>query len=237
MEGNDRTRCAPPAARKPDVIDPLAQRILDRLSKHAEAGQIVLGGYFAMQHYLEYRNTHDIDAWWRTRADAATEAVIREAMTGVAAEEGLEFRERRFGETLSFELRRAGRRCFSFQIAVRSVELEPPTASAWPPIQIETLQDNLGAKMNALVDRGAPRDFTDVMHVVKAGLADTARCWELWSRKNPGQPVSAARDKVLHHLAELASRRPVDSIADPSERQRARDTREWYRLEFLRAGE
>lgn len=237
MEDNELDRQLSPRRNKPHRIDPLAERILDLLTKYAAAGEIVLGGYFALRHYLEYRDTYDIDAWWRTRADAAAEAAVREVMTRVAVEEGLEIRERRFGETTSFELRRAGRKCFSFQIAVRSVELEPPTASAWPPIQIETLQDNLGAKMNALVDRGAPRDFTDVMRVVNAGLASTAACWELWSRKNAGQAMIGARDKVRHHLTEIELRRPLEFVSDPDERKRAKETRDWFRNEFLRASE
>ena len=72
------------------------------------------------------------------------------------------------------------RREFSFQIALRSVELEPTLISPWALILIEMLSDNVGAKMNALVDRGAPRDFTDIRKIVSAGLVTTARCWELW---------------------------------------------------------
>ncbi len=40
--------------------------------------------------------------------------------------------------------------------------LEDSIESAWAPIKIKTLRDNVGAKMNALVGRGAPRDFIDI---------------------------------------------------------------------------
>jgi len=220
-------------SRKPTQIQLLASRVLDALAGKPEASEIVLGGYLALQHFVDYRKTNDIDAWWRTRATKAAEAAIREAMGQVASSEGYELRERRFGDTLSFELCRDGRKSFSFQIAVRSVEIEPPVASAWPPLLIETLRDNVGSKMNALVDRGAPRDFLDIKHVVTADLASSADCWALWLKKNPGDSADAAREKVLHHLTALELRRPLEHIPDLQERERARETREWFRRDFL----
>jgi len=220
---------------KPCNVDPLAESILAELVDRREAGEIVLGGYVALQHYTDYRTTHDLDAWWRTKSSPATERVIRAAMQKIAAGQGYELRERRFGETSSFELRRDGKKRFSFQIAVRAVELEPPVASAWPPILIETLPDNIGGKMNALVERGAARDFLDVKHIVTSGLATPAQCWALWQRKNPAEEVPAGRSKVLFQLAALGLRRPLDSIADPRDRDVARATRQWFRREFLGA--
>jgi hypothetical protein len=100
-------------------------------------------------------------------------------------------------------------------------------------VLIETLCDNIGSKMNALVDRGSPRDLMDVKRVVDARLLDTAQCWELWLKKNPGATPHAGKQKVLLHLASLEARRPLDAIADPADRERARRLREWYRHEFL----
>jgi len=219
--------------KKPAAIDPLAEQILQQLSRRPEASEIILGGYFALQHYVDYRRTYDIDAWWRLRASLAAEQAIRQVTATVAAENHLEFRERRFGETISFELLTQGKKRFSFQIAVRSVGLEEPVESAWPPILIETLSDNIGSKMNALVDRGSPRDFTDVKHVIDAGLKTVLECWQLWSRKNPTGDSLAAKQNVLIHLAAIEARRPLHAIADSTERERARLTREWFRQSFL----
>jgi len=216
---------------KPRNLDPLAERILDGLAGKPDAAEIVLGGYFALQHYTDYRTTHDIDAWWRDRASGDAESTIRSVMEHVAADEGFELESRRFGETVSFELRRSGNKRFSFQIAIRSVELDPPLPSAWPPILIESFHDNIGAKMNAAVSRGAPRDFLDIRHVVTTGLVTAAQCWELWQRKNPGD--SGGREKVRFHLAGLELRRPLESIADPQERMKAQETRQWFRDTFL----
>lgn len=215
--------------------DTLADYILTELSRQPGSGQVVLGGYFVLRQYVNYRATHDIDAWWKTRADAQAEEGIRTAMQRAAAARNLTLSERRFGETVSFELSQGKSRIFSFQISVRSVELEPPQTSAWPPILIETLADNVASKMNALVDRGAPRDLTDVYQVVQAGLLDIATCWRLWQRKNPGEQALPARQKVLHHLTALELRRPEHGIADALEREKTAVVRRWFREEFCRS--
>lgn len=229
----DPARPGGPTPKKPKRLNLLAKRILEGLSGRSEAAEIILGGYLALQHYCDHRQTHDIDAWWRGRASAIAETAIRDVMKHTADVDGDELRERRFGETFSFELCREGKRHFSFQIAVRSVELEPPLVSPWPPIWIETLSDNIGSKMNALVERGAPRDFVDIKHVVTGNLSTVAQCWELWRRKNSDQRVDSAKEKVLYHLTSLDMRRPLASIPDSGERARAERTRDWFRREFL----
>lgn len=219
---------------KPRRLDPLADRVLSLLSAEPGGDRIVLGGYLALQHHLDHRTTYDIDAWWDGRADPAAEQAIRRVMQQVASEVQMALRERRFGDTLSFELVRDGRQSFSFQIAVRSIALEEPQPSAWPPLRIETLSDNMAGKMNALVNRGAPRDFVDVYAVVDAGLLTPQRCWELWQARNPGGSTEAARQNVILHLAGLDARRPIETIADPAARERARRVREWFKDVFVK---
>ncbi|MGH9627346.1 MAG: hypothetical protein ACRD7E_03135, partial [Bryobacteraceae bacterium] len=89
---------------KPRSLHPLADEILQRLAQFPESSEVVLGGYFALQHYADYRTTCDIDAWWRTRASGATEQALRAVMREVAQRGGYELKERKFGETLSLEL-------------------------------------------------------------------------------------------------------------------------------------
>jgi hypothetical protein len=222
-----------PTMTKPTQIDPRAERVLTLLTGKREAREIVLGGYFALKHYTDYRRTHDIDAWWKTRANAETEQVIRTAMQQVATEDGFELRERRFGETVSFELVRGTRKEFSFQITVRSFGLEEPVASVWPPVLIETLADNLASKMTALVDRGAPRDFIDIKHVVNESLITVPGLWDLWCQRNPRESVDSGKQKVLLHLMSIEGRRPLESIQADAERERAKATRDWFKQEFL----
>jgi hypothetical protein len=49
---------------RPPGLDPFAVEILEQLRAYPEAKDVVLGGHFALKHYLDYRTTHDIDAWW-----------------------------------------------------------------------------------------------------------------------------------------------------------------------------
>jgi hypothetical protein len=156
-------------------------------------------------------------------------------MRQVAVAHHLDLHTRRFGETVSFELAKDGVRRFSFQISVRSITLEEAQTSAWPPILVETVADNVGAKMNALVNRGAPRDFLDVKAVIDALLVTRTRCWELWQAKNPGASVAAAKQNVLLHLSMLEARRPLDTIAEPEARAQARALREWFKEVFAKA--
>jgi hypothetical protein len=214
---------------KPNPIDPLADLVLERLRRRPESAEVVLGGYFALQHYVNYRKTHDIDAWWKNRANPVAEAAIREVMQAVAVDEGLRYAERKFGETVSFELLEPEGKKLSFQIATRSIEIGPPQQSPWSPILLESLRDNIGSKMNALVNRGAPRDFTDIQMAVRSGLVTPQDCWGLWQEKNPGEPIDPARQKVLLHLSGLEQRRPLDTIPDPAIREQAQHTREWIR--------
>jgi hypothetical protein len=85
--------------RKPEHPDPFAAAFLDRLKDRPEAEQFVLGGYFALKHYLDYRDTGDVDAWWRTRQDAQVLAVAREVFAETVAEFGYTVRERTWGRT------------------------------------------------------------------------------------------------------------------------------------------
>lgn len=117
--------------RRPEHLDPFAAAFLERLQDRPEAEQFVLGGYFALKHYLDYRDTADVDAWWRTRESQPALDVAREAFTNAARTFGYSVHERAWGETHSIEAYDGDRKVFSFQVAVRSVELEAPVPSPW----------------------------------------------------------------------------------------------------------
>jgi len=220
---------------KPNNLDPFAEIILERLRLDPASSEIILGGYFGLQHYLDYRRTHDIDAWWRHRANVETEKAIRRVMQEVGAERNARYQERRFGETISFEIAEPDRRRMSFQIAVRDIAIDAPQASPWNPILIETLRDNIASKMNALVRRGAPRDFLDIRMAVDSGMVSKEECWQLWLLKNPGQRVAEAMAMTLLNLENLEQRRPLNQIEDIADRANAQVVRNWYRSDFLRA--
>ncbi len=223
------------AERKPErprEIEPFARAFLERLARDPRAAAFVLGGYFALKHYLDYRMTADVDAWWRERFDGDALAAARAAFQQTVAEFGLEFRERAWGETVSLEAFAAhDRKTFSFQVSTRSIELAASLESPWGSVRIEGLDDNIGAKMNALVARGAPRDFTDIKAAVDAGLVDVAACWNLWLRKNPAATLEYGKMAVQNHLAALVARTPIEKLAE-ERRGAAQALREWFRAVF-----
>lgn len=221
----------------PSRLHDIAREILAELRDQPAAAALILGGGVALQHYCEYRDTKDIDAWWNPAPTQATESLLLDAMQKIAHRRGYSFAVRHWGDTQSYELQEQGRTIFSFQVAVRSVALDPPQPSSWPPLQIETLLDNLGSKMNALVGRGAPRDFLDLFTVVERGLATPTELWAAWARKNPVAEETPAKVKVLQRLQELEARRPLASIADPLERESAGHVRQWVRDTLCRDGE
>jgi len=209
---------------------------LEELSKEPLSANIILGGGIALKHYNDFRMTQDIDAWWREGRDPETLERIHEALKRVGAVSGYTIEHRQFGVTDSFEFRRqeGGRKEFSFQISVRDVSLEAPLVSAWPPLLIETLRDNIGSKMNALVNRGAPRDFVDIYRAIQDGLIGEAECWQLWQEKNSAASVEQAKRQVLAHLTRLEARRPLFMIPEEAERQGAEKLRTWFKETFLR---
>jgi Nucleotidyl transferase AbiEii toxin, Type IV TA system len=216
----------------PRELNALAADVLDKLRGQPAAEHIILGGGVALQHYCPYRTTVDLDAWWRDRARKDTEGLLEQVLTAVGQERGLTYQRRSFGDTQSFELLRESKKVFTVQIAVRSLALDDPLPSAWAPVAIETFQDNLGSKMNALIGRGAPRDFTDVFEVCRRGMARPEDCWSLWQQKNPGQSLGEAKSRVLLHLEQIAARRPLETLSDPAERQRAEELRAWVQRQL-----
>ncbi len=218
----------------PTRLHALAREVLEALRDKPAACAIILGGGVALQHYCDYRETHDIDAWWVTRPVSETEVLLKDVMEQVGRRHGMALRVRNWGETQSYELQKAGQTVFSFQIAIRSVAIDPASPSNWPPVQIETLQDNLGAKMNALVARGAPRDVLDSYTVVERGIATIEELWAAWERKNPDGDLAAAKTNVLRRLTELEARRPLSTIADSGIREQAARVREWIQKELCR---
>jgi hypothetical protein len=223
------------APARPDSLPPWVGATLEALSGHNVAEMVILGGGIALKHYNDFRATQDIDAWWRDRPAAEDVEQLGEVMRQVAESHDYELSHRRWSQTDSYEFRDPGSRKkqFSFQISVRDVTLDPPTPSAWPPIHLETLRDNIGSKMNALVERGAARDFVDIYRIVHDGLLTSDECWMLYETKNPRVLRTEAAESILAHLIGIEGRRPLESIADAGERQAASSLRAWYHDVFL----
>lgn len=217
-----------PHPKPPGNLHPLSRELLESLAGHAEAAEIVIGGGVALSHYLEYRSTVDLDAWWRAEPRADVLALVEAEMRGIASRHGLEYRRRSWGETESLELLRGGLKQFSFQISRRTLALDDALPSLWQPVGIETLRDNVASKMTALVQRGAPRDFLDIYHLCIRDVTNMSDCWRSFTEKNPGTSVAEAKRKIIARLAMIEATRPLETIEPAEARAQAASVREWY---------
>jgi predicted nucleotidyltransferase component of viral defense system len=197
-----------------------------------------LGGALGLLHYLDYRPTHDVDAWWVASATAEDQRQVIQTIEATLQPLGT-VQTRAWGEVISVELMREGKTVFSFQVARRSVQLEPSALVSWTDVLLDSFADLLASKMVALVERGAPRDVRDIYAVCQAGLATPRQCWVLWRRRQQlaGSDTDPARARlaVETHLARIAQHRPLSEIGDSTKRAEADHVRRWLTEEFLDA--
>ncbi|MDQ2680262.1 MAG: nucleotidyl transferase AbiEii/AbiGii toxin family protein [Candidatus Eremiobacteraeota bacterium] len=216
----------------PKSLDLLAVEVLNRLKGHPAVAALILGGGIALKHYLDFRPTHDIDAWWVESVNDDAVHLIDKIMKDVAEAHGFRYAIRTWGDTASYEIRDGSKKVFSFQVSVRDVQLEPAGPSTWAPLKLESLADNVGSKMNAVVRRGAPRDFVDIYELVTRELVTADECWRLWQRKNPGVDVQQAKESVARNMSELELRTPLGRLPK-DQRERAENRRTFFKTEFI----
>jgi hypothetical protein len=224
---------------RPTHLPELGELCLQALVEQGLGDKISLGGALGLLHYLDYRQTHDVDAWWAEDATAVEQRLVV-ATVGAALQPFGQVKTRTWGDVVSIELERGSRKTFSFQIARRTVQLEPSVEAPWIAVPLDSLTDLLASKMVALIERGAPRDFRDIFAGCQAGVATPATCWALWRRRQlaAGSDADGTRAQlaITTHLARIAQHRPLDRIADPDARQEAAHLRTWFVEVFLPAG-
>jgi hypothetical protein len=224
--------------RRPEHTADYAEACLRALAAAGLGDKISLGGAFGLLHYLDYRPTHDVDAWWDV---SATMEEQRRAIGVIQAtlETFGTVSVRSWGDVVSVELVQEERVVFSFQIARRSAQLEPSAPAPWVDVLLDSFPDLLASKMVALVERGVPRDFRDIFALCQAGLTTPEACWELWRRRqelaSSDTDAARARLAVETHLMRIAQHRPLSGIADPAKRAEAEQVRNWFAQEFLDA--
>ena len=222
---------------RPSNLSPYARACLDALVEAKLADRISLGGALGLFHYLDYRPTHDVDAWWSRPLTEGQKQEVTRTLETVLATFG-DVHVRAWGDVVSVELAQAGTTVFSFQIAERSARLEEPVSAGWIDVPLDSLPDLVAGKMVALVERGAPRDFLDIYTLCQAGLLNVSDCWELWNRRQTlagsDADPSRARLAIETHLERIALHRPLEKIADPQQREQAQQLRDWYLSSFLK---
>lgn len=223
---------------RPAHLSTYAEACLQALARQGWGDKLSLGGGVGLLHYLDYRPTHDVDAWW----DQDTPPHMRQAILEVI-EDALrpwgEVATRTWGEVVSIELSQDGAKVFSFQIAQRSAQLEPSRSASWVAVKLDSLSDLVASKMVALVERGAPRDFLDIHAVCQAGLYTPVECWQRWAARQrlsgSDTDEQRARLAVETHLKRIELQRPLAAIAEPEQRAAAAHMRAWFKEVFLNA--
>lgn len=222
----------------PTHLSDYAKDCLRALANRGLGNKLSLGGALGLLHYLDYRPTHDVDAWWVPSATAEDRQQVIQTIEAVLQSVG-GVRTRIWGDVTSVELTHDDETVFSFQIARRSVQLQPSAPAPWVDVLLDSFEDLVASKMVALVERGAPRDFRDIHAICQANLITPARCWKLWKRHqhlaNSDTDPDRARLAVETHLARIAQHRPLPQIADPAQRAAADQVRTWFATEFLDA--
>lgn len=223
---------------RPTHLSDYARACLQALARGGWGDKLSLGGGLGLLHYLDYRPTHDVDAWWDKDTTPQERQAIIQVVEDVLRAWG-EVTVRAWGDVTSIELAETGEKLFSFQIAHRSAQLERSQSAPWVDVKLDSLPDLVASKMVALVERGAPRDFRDIHAVCQAELLTAGECWRLWERRQrlSGSDIDwhRARLAVETHLKRIVLQRPLAEIADPQQRLEAAQVRDWYREVFLNA--
>ena len=221
---------------QPSNLSVYARACLNALVESSLSDRISIGGALGLFHYLDYRLTQDVDAWWSERLpqEEKQEVIdtLRRALADFAA-----VSLRAWGDVVSIELTQANKKVFSFQIAARSSRLEEPISAGWIDIPLDSLADLVASKMVALVERGAPRDFLDIYQIWQAGLLSIDECWSLWRRRQTLSESDTdqvrARLAIESHLERIVLHRPLEQITDPNQREQAQQLRMWFQKDFL----
>mgnify|MGYP005845661581 CR=1 FL=1 len=223
---------------RPQNLPQYAEVCLQALADRGLGQAISLGGALGLMHYLDYRPTHDADAWWSPSTSEEVHQQVVAALQDALRPFG-EVRTRSWGEVVSVELVQGGCVTFSFQIASRLAQLAPSSPAGWTDVLLDSLADLVASKMVALVERGAPRDFRDTYALCQASLVTPRQCWHLWQQRQEatGSDSDAVRARLAieMHLARIALQRPLASIADPDKRAEAERVRYWFSEVFLHA--
>ena len=224
--------------KRPSNLSIYGEASLNAVANAGLGNMISVGGGLGLLHYLDYRPTHDVDAWWSATATNEERQRVIDTVKDVLQSEG-EVKVRRWGDVVSIELKTKTGGVFSFQIANRSAQLAPSVEAPWVGVLLDSFQDLVASKMEALVERGAPRDFRDVYELCRAGLTVPQECWQLWRQRQElagsDGDVTRARLAIETHLSRISVQRPLTEIDVPEQREEAEQLRDWFTKEFLDA--
>ncbi len=224
--------------RRPTHLPNYTETCLEALVTHHLGNKISVGGALGLLHYLDYRSTHDVDAWWEATTTTSEREQVIAVITSTLQSFG-DVNQRTWGDVVSIELSIERKVVFSFQIAQRSAQLNPSTFLPWVDVQLDSFPDLVASKMVALVERGTPRDFRDIYALCQADLTTPVQCWQWWQKRQnlagSDTDTHRARLAVETHLTRIALHRPLAEIKDKAQQTAAEQLRNWFTTEFLNA--
>ena len=109
----------PPEPCTPSSLSGHARECLRALAEGHLGERFSLGGALGLLHYLDYRTTHDVDAWWEEDVSREQKEEVVDVVRRALKARGT-VRVRRSGNVISVELLSADKVVFSFQVANRS---------------------------------------------------------------------------------------------------------------------
>jgi hypothetical protein len=130
-----------------------AEACLQALASQDLGGKVSLGGAFGLLHYLDYRPTHDVDAWWVPSATAEDQHRVIGAIEATLRPFG-QIGRRAWGDVVSVDLIRGSRVAFSFRIARPSAQLEPLALASWTDVLLDSFPDLLTSRATPLGEGG-----------------------------------------------------------------------------------
>jgi hypothetical protein len=223
--------------RIPQSLSPFARACLESIAERGHGGLISIGGAIGLAYYFEYRSTVDVDAWWEEEAGKAQRDQVLKDVEEALAKHG-EVRRRSWGDVVSVELLQKGAVVFSFQVARRSARLQATEVAPWPEgLRVDSFEDLVASKMEALIARGAPRDFRDIYTLCSEGLTTPDELWQVWARRRTAAHEEAddfqAALAVRTHMERIERARPFARIAGNADREAASTLRAWFKESFL----
>jgi hypothetical protein len=134
---------------RPTHIPHYAEICLQALVASGLNDKISLGGAFGLLHYLDYRPTHDVDAWWDASATNHDKNRTVEVLESALSPYG-GVQTRTWGDVTSVELMQEDKTVFSFQIVQRSVQLEPSVSTTWIAVPLDSFEDLVASALSRL---------------------------------------------------------------------------------------
>ena len=98
---------------RPTNIPTYAEACLQALVTNQLNDRISLGGAFGLLHYLDYRSTHDVEAWWNTSTTTQDKEQVIKIIKTALSQYG-QVQQRTWGDVVSIELIQANKTVFSF---------------------------------------------------------------------------------------------------------------------------